>query len=534
MHSIFFRIYMGMLVAIMLITVVITLSVYYLSKQRITDHIYQNYSGTFYLISQGIARHSGSQRQQWLSAIERLSDLKFKAHDFSDKKLTDHQLGQLIKDKFYFQVDSALSSSYVYILLPEQQNYLSVQLDDFGSSLVRISAFLMLNELGRHKKTERPDALEGLRSRFNYSIQLKSLMDINVSITTLRTIKKGDIAVVVNVSGVSGSTMTAYAPIGNSPYVLVLDNIPFFDWFPLWLIIAVALMMLIFMAAASFYLVRPLEQRLAEVDRQIEQIGHDKEVSESAPIGFDAIGKLSNTVNAMAARIHKLIDAQDDMVRAISHELRAPITRIRFRLASMENQFVEQQHIQGVERNLDELETLIDEVLTFSKLKRERPELQLDAVNIEHLLQELLKKQAPCGKTITLDVSEHQVFADQRFLTRAIENLLLNAMKYASTKIAVKFFVDHNMNTLWIEDDGPGIPKLMRNDIFQAFKRIDASRNRQSGGYGLGLAIVKQVARWHGGDVTVQDSKFQGAKLVFTWPRNMVNCRETNGAQQGE
>ena len=269
MQSIFFRIYMGMLLAIMLIAMLVMLSTYYFSQYRITEHIYHNYSGTFHLIGEGVARHKGPNREQWLSAIERLSDLDFEQHSFDEQRLTHSQIGRLLHDKFLYQVNSNLSSSQVYILLPEEQSYLSVELNDYGTSLIRISAFLMLNELGRHKGDERLEAMVKLRALFDYPIQLKKLSELSISTTHKRTVKKGDIAVVLNVSGTSTPTVNAYAPLGNSPYTLVLGSIPFFDWFPLSLIVAIVVIILVLMAAASFYLVRPLEHRLAYVDKQI-------------------------------------------------------------------------------------------------------------------------------------------------------------------------------------------------------------------------------------------------------------------------
>jgi len=526
MRSIFFRIYMGMLTAILLIVLIIFLLTYYLSKYRITEHMYQNYSGTFHLIGEGVARHTGEKRQQWLAAIESLSDLKFENTRLSETNLSNRQVGKLLHDKFLYQVDRSLSTSQIYILLPEQQGYLNVQLKDYGSSLIRISAFLMLNELGRHKQETRLQALENLRGLFKYPIQLKNIQDLSISSTNLRTIKKGDIAVEVNVSGTSTAFIKAYAPIGNSSYALVLGSIPFFDWFPLSLIISIVLLVLILMAATSFYLVKPLEKRLAKVDKKIEQIGQDKEISTSTPVGFDAIGKLTNTVNAMASRIHKLIDAQNDMVRAISHELRAPITRIRFRLAAIENQATTNDEILGIERDLDELETLIDEVLTFSKLKSEKPELHLEQFNLQDFLNDLIEKQISCKVEVIVDLPKGEneiIIADKRYLFRAINNLLTNAVKYTKSFVKLSYQRNNGCHILYIEDNGSGIPIDDRSEVFTPFKRLDASRDRQTGGYGLGLAIVQQVAIWHNGEVFIDDSEFGGAMMIFSWPELKPN-----------
>lgn len=513
---------MGMILAIMLIFCLVSVTTYYVSKHRITEHVYHNYSGTFKLIGEGVARHQGANREQWLAAIERLSDLSFQKHQISEQLLTKSELGRLLNDKFLYQVNGNLSSSQAYVLLPDGEGYLSVAIDDYGTSLVRISAFLMLNELGRHQREQRIDALQKLREIFDYPIQLNKLDELSISTAHKRTIRKGDIAVVLNVSGASTPTIKAYAPLGNSPYTLVLGEIPFFDWFPLWIIASIVIAILVLMAAASFYLVRPLELKLAKIDRQVEQVAQDKEITPLPQQRVSPLNKLSDTVSHMAQRIHKLLDAQNDMVRAISHELRAPITRVRFQLAVLEEQTEDEFTIRGIEKNLEELEQLIDEVLTFSKLKRDMPELVSDEVDIYAFLLSLKASHQSHENELTVSVhpKEHQLFIlDSKYMQRALSNLLLNAYKYAKQYVTVGFKEDDEFYAVWVEDDGPGIPEDKRNEVFSAFTRLDESRDRRSGGYGLGLAIVQQIARWHKGSVSISQSRWGGAKVMICWPK---------------
>lgn len=523
MRSIFIRIYVGMLLAMVAIILLTSIATYYINKYRINEHIKHNYSGTFQLIGEGVARHQGEQRQQWLLAIEKLTDLIFTQYSASTGPLNKQALSQLSKDNFIFSINYQLSEGQVYIRLPNSKNYLATHLTDFGSSLVRISAFLILNELGRHKNEQRLATLEKLRAMFNYPIQLKGLANLHLPSSNIRTIKKGNIAVILKNSARSKSSLIAYAPLGNSPYALVLGDIPIFEWFPLSLISALIIITLFFMAGSVYWLVRPLEKRLAAVDKQIEQIGHDKSLSMPPAHNYDGIGKLSNTVNLMSARIHGLITAQDEMIRAISHELRTPATRIRFRLAMLESpqNSKENEQILGIEKDLNELEKLIDEVLTFSKLKRQTPKLTIEKIQVDEFFKQLLNTSAIINNHITISL-QHEVDAcinaDRRYLFRAIENLLINALKYSHQHIEIGVKITAKTQQLWIADDGVGIPNEQRINIFEPFKRIDSSRNRKSGGYGLGLAIVKQIAHWHQGDVSITDSEQGGAKIIFSWP----------------
>lgn len=533
MRSIFIRIYMGMLLAVVVIISLMSVGTYYVSKYRITKHVNQYYGGTFRLIGEGVARHAGEKQIQWLEAIEKLSDLKFETHELSEWPLSDSLLTRLHTESFVFKVDPWLAAGDVFILLPDKESYLLVTLSDFGSSLVRISAFLMLNELGRHKSADRITALENLRGMFQYPIQLKTLDTLDISSANVRSVKKGDISVVLKNSTSSTPSLMAYAPLGNSRYSLVLGKIPFFDWFPIYLILVQIAFILLLMAATSFFLVRPLEKRLKSVDKQIERIGRDKELSMTTSSNSDAIGKLSNTVNFMATRIHRLIDAQNEMVGAISHELRTPVSRIRFRMAIIEDfdePELNEQAI-GIEKDLTELETLIDEVLTFSKLRRGMPELKIESIELDNFFKQLVSSAKIANPEITVEIAgttQIDVKADRRYLYRAFENLLLNALKYAKSKVEIGYQATETMHCIWVSDDGPGIPEDDREAIFEPFKRLDSSRGRQSGGYGLGLAIVKQIANWHSGKVKVVDSPLGGAKMLFCWATELDNLKNTD------
>ena len=497
---------------------------YYANKERITTHVEQNYGGTFTLIAQGLNRHKTEHQTQWLNAIEKLSDLNFQLKNMANEPLNKKTQQKLKSQQYVFQVDTLLTAGSVYILHPDSDKYLQVKLADFGSSLVRLSSFLMLNELGRHKSGEqRLQALADLRVMFQYPIKLQPLAELHIPTTNARAVQKGDISVILKNPTSSTPSLIAYAPIGNSPYALVIGSIPFFDWFPLEMIAVEVIIILLLMAVVSFMLVKPLERRLQQVDNQVEAIGQDKELQTNVPKKGDAISNLTDTVNAMATRIHKLIDSQNDMVRAISHELRTPVTRIRFRMAVIEDQedplLIEQS--EGIERDLTALETLIDEVLTFSKLQRNKPTLLYVNIDIKDIYNQLHASVNAISDNVKLSLintTANTVHADKRYLYRALENLVLNAQKYANTIIDIGFTCKDGRQQIWVADDGPGIPEADHETLFEPFKRLDQSRDRKTGGYGLGLAIVKQIVQWHGGHVSIGTSQYNGAKITIDIP----------------
>lgn len=526
MQSVFLRIYLGMIVAMVAAAFVAAIAIYYTNEYRITAHITQYYSGTFRLIGEGMSRHDGAKRTQWLGAVEKLSGLYFEPQSPAESNLSPSQLKQLKRDGFKIVMDYSLTKGQAYIQQPDSEEFLTVRLNDFGSSLVRLSAILVLNDLGRHKNTERIAALNDLRSMFQYPIKLRAMDKLSLSASNLRVVRKGNISVVLKDTTFTAPSLTAYAPLGNSPYVLELGAIPLFNWFPFALIVVVAIMLLLFMATATYLFVHPIEKRLKKVDEQIEQIGKDQELSIEPQEGGDAIGRLEDTVTDMASRIHRLIDAQTDMVRAISHELRTPITRIRFRMSNIEDLDMPDivDDTNGVERDLVELEKLIDEVLTFSRLRREKPLISVEPMTVDNFFNEIKRAVVPLAESIDIQFTgelQTTFAADRRFLLRAIENLTLNAIRYAKSKVEVRFVTTNTQHLVYVSDDGPGVPANQRKAIFEPFKRLDASRSRSSGGYGLGLAIVHQIAVWHQGNAQVNESRWGGAEMAFSWPTSL-------------
>src|SRR5690606_39303257 len=111
------------------------------------------------------------------------------------------------------------------------------------------------------------------------------------------------------------------------------------------------------------------------------------------------------------------------------------------------------------------------------------------------------------------------LYGDGHYLERALQNLLVNAKKYAVNQILLTLRQHKSGWQIDVEDDGPGIPEALRQDILKPFFRAEASRNKQAGGFGLGLAIVHRVAQWHQGNIEVTTSTLGGARFVLSLPQ---------------
>ncbi len=108
--------------------------------------------------------------------------------------------------------------------------------------------------------------------------------------------------------------------------------------------------------------------------------------------------------------------------------------------------------------------------------------------------------------------------AGPRYMSRALGNLVQNAVKYANNRVKIVFEKTDTFCMIHVEDDGPGVPQADYKRIFKAFVRLDESRSRDTGGYGMGLAIVKRIMAWHGGEVCVSKSLLGGTRFTIRWP----------------
>ncbi|SBS24758.1 Sensor protein RstB [Marinomonas aquimarina] len=235
--------------------------------------------------------------------------------------------------------------------------------------------------------------------------------------------------------------------------------------------------------------------------------------------------ELAYSFDSMSTHIQRLLKVQREMINAISHELRTPIARLRFGLEVLKDDVDDtlESSITALEFDVEELNTLVDEVLTYGKLEEGTLALNFEKTSIKQILDGIVEHNHALLQKFDVKVvieEDDLVNADAHHLHRALQNLILNASKYASSTIAITFSADKERWQVDIEDDGPGIPIEDRDKVFIPFQRLDNSRTRASGGYGLGLAIVQRIAFWHGGAVLIDSSELGGAKFSFIWSRS--------------
>ncbi|WP_258128227.1 ATP-binding protein [Achromobacter anxifer] len=237
---------------------------------------------------------------------------------------------------------------------------------------------------------------------------------------------------------------------------------------------------------------------------------------------------VGESFNQMAERISALVENQRSLTNAVSHELRTPLARLSFEVALLgQDQHLPKRHqiLRDMQTDISELESLVAELLVYARLERPTDEtVKLETVDTCDWLGEALAQVAHQAEARAVQChvrGDHppRVRLHPRYMSRALLNLVQNAVRYASRHVEVELRqCPVGGYELVVDDDGGGIAPEDRARIFEPFIRLDESRDRGTGGAGLGLAIVWRVAASHGGSIEIQDSPLGGARFVLRWP----------------
>lgn len=229
------------------------------------------------------------------------------------------------------------------------------------------------------------------------------------------------------------------------------------------------------------------------------------------------IAPIAISFEQMRQQIQRLLGLQREMTQAVSHELRTPLARLSF---ALELSALAQDEKQLMLNDVKELEQLVDEMLDYARLESAQPQLKMQQVDLSELLQNLVEKLSPLpGATIELHLSKSCVYVcDGHYLERAVQNLVVNAKRFARSKVLLLVEPVASGIEIGVEDDGPGIAPEKRAEILKPFVRLDPSRQKGFGGFGLGLAIVCRVLEWHKASIEVGESRLGGASFRIKLP----------------
>lgn len=249
---------------------------------------------------------------------------------------------------------------------------------------------------------------------------------------------------------------------------------------------------------AAYLFTRRLTQPFSLLAEGAERLGRDPRASPLQVTGASEARMAARAFNDMQARLRRYVEDRTAMIGAIAHDLRTPLTRLRFRIE------VAPEELRGkMSSDLDQMEAMISATLSFVRDATEVT--QRTKLELSSLLESLTDEMTDTRADVVMERSDKVIVeGDPLALKRLFTNLLENAVKYGA-RARVRVFKDGDAAVVEIDDDGPGVPESERERVFEPFYRREPSRNRDTGGIGLGLAVVRTVARAHGGDAELEN-----------------------------
>ena len=276
--------------------------------------------------------------------------------------------------------------------------------------------------------------------------------------------------------------------------------------FVLWM---VGTSMILFGVATIFMRnqVKPIRRLAAAAD----ELGKGRDAPNLKPEGAREIRQASAAFIAMRDRIQRQITQRTDMLAGVSHDLRTPLTRMKLQLEMVKDS----SDTAALKDDVAEMEHMVEGYLAFARGEGfETPK----PTNIAHILGDVVVLAKRRGAAVDFHTEgQFVVRVRQNAFKRCINNLLDNADRHA-THVSIRTGKRGDAIEITVDDDGPGIPKHLRDEVFKPFFRLDESRNPETGGVGLGLTIARDIIRGHGGDIILCDSPSGGLRARLTLP----------------
>jgi signal transduction histidine kinase len=277
--------------------------------------------------------------------------------------------------------------------------------------------------------------------------------------------------------------------------------------------IALTLGGILMVLVASTWALRQLTGPYSVLATAAERFGVDLDSPPLPETGPGEVRSAARAFNLMRDRLKRMVEDRDQMVAAVSHDIRTPVTRLRLRAEAIADPALRHPIL----ADLHEIETMTQSVLALaSDHAQPEPRQLVDLVSlVESLCADAPNVVLQLGGGLPPRIP---IWAQPVEVRRCIGNVIANAVKYGRRAI-VSLELAGGVARVIVDDEGPGIAPQELERIFRPFVRLESSRNRDTGGAGLGLTIARSVARSHGGDVTLGNRAGGGLRAIITLPR---------------
>ena len=249
---------------------------------------------------------------------------------------------------------------------------------------------------------------------------------------------------------------------------------------------------------------------IRRIARAASRFGRGLDAPGFVPTGSKEIREAAASMITMKERLDRYNRTRTDMLNAVSHDLKAPLTRMRLAVET------DTATNEDLIRDIDRMTEMVNGYLAFAR--GETPEIE-QATELPPMLTRIARDAAPNKKIITnFPETPTQFYARPMALARAFSNIIENAARYANRRIKISEIDTADMIEITIEDDGPGIPDERKKDAMRPFVRLDDARGIDTGGTGLGLSIAQTAIENHGGQIFLEDSELGGLKVRVILP----------------
>jgi len=261
-----------------------------------------------------------------------------------------------------------------------------------------------------------------------------------------------------------------------------------------------------------YAMTRTITRPLGDLARAADAVGRGMSVAPLAEAGSRELQAATRAFNSMQERMRRYLDSRTRVLAAMSHDLRTPLTRLRLRVESIEDEQLRNR----CEADLDEMGRMISGSLAVFRGMND--DEAIAPIDVNALLEGMRDEFVEMGGAVTLEGRALQPFDGKLLaLKRCIRNLTQNALRYGQH--ATIHVEDGTVLVIRVRDDGPGIPSEALEQVFEPFFRVESSRSRDTGGTGLGLSIARDIAQAHGGSLALRNLE-PGLEAILTLPRN--------------
>ena len=438
------RIYAGLLLVCLLVALFAQLLLTTINDERAQTYRENLATGAFYLVSEGIARQkTENAKKYWLQDVSTLFESEFALQTLDKNNFKTSEINRLEKQKSVVRFHEESNQADIFYKVTNSNDVVHVKFDKLSEQQIKGVGVLLLDDLSYYSTfAEKQKHLQDLQPYFPFQLSLQTFDKLNLDANQQAQLLRKDIVIMLRDStSIENSSFRIIAPTEMPNTAVMLGPIKLFNWFPLNLIVSITLICMFLISLGVYALIFPLERKLQLIQTGVTKVREGKLDTQVMVLGEDEISHLAATFNNMTQHIRRLIESQRELTRAVSHELRTPVARIRFAvdmLADTDDEESRAMQRDYIDQDIEALNGLIDEILTYAKLEEGSPKMDWEEVKLKDLVEQIVRETNALGKPVEViagEIDEKAVAcADKRYLHRVLQNLAGNATRYAEKK----------------------------------------------------------------------------------------------------